>query len=378
MESNTQFQQKISDDFAAWARESVGSRADRQHSLREFDIESWRYLSERGIWRIAVPAELGGENNTWWDFIAAFQGVARGGRDLGFCLSMVAQAGLIRALVRQGTPEQQKTWLPGLLNGQVSSMALTEESGGSDISKMAVTTGPHDALLSGTKVHITNAPVADVILVLGRSGDLEPKANATLFMVDASDPRLLRGPAETMLGNHTSPTGRLDFDGVPIAPVNVLGEPGNGLHLIHEIIAFDRLLYGMLATAYLDPLIDDLLNFVHERRAFHAVLADHQYVQGRITDIKFAVESTRGISRSAMEAVMSGSADASLLCSIAKYQAAESLRTGTENALRIFGHSGYEEGWVSRSVRDALGAVIAGGTAEMQKKNAFTQMVALR
>jgi alkylation response protein AidB-like acyl-CoA dehydrogenase len=369
---------EIRDKYEVLAAATVAERADECHRRREFDHESWRELSENGVWRIPVPEEMGGLGGNWWDFVSAFQGIARGGRDLGFCLSMVAQTGLIRALVRDGTPSQRESWLPRLLSGQVSSMALTEESGGSDISKMSVTAEAGSGRLHGAKVHITNAPVADLALVLGRSGDLDRGADATLFLVDLHAPGTERGAAETMMGNHSSPTGRLDFHGADIGADGVLGRPGGGLALIHGIMAFDRLLYGVLAAAYLEPLVDEMMDFVHERRAFHAPLADHQYVQGRITDTRFALESTRWVSYGALESLLEDRPDAALLCSIAKFQAAESLRTGTEDALRVFGHAGYEEGRVSRSVRDALGTLIAGGTAEMQRKNAFTQMCGLR
>jgi alkylation response protein AidB-like acyl-CoA dehydrogenase len=368
----------IREKYEVLAAATVAERADECHRRREFDHESWRELSENGVWRIPVPEEMGGLGGTWWDFVSAFQGIARGGRDLGFCLSMVAQTGLVRALVREGTPAQRQTWLPRLLSGQVSSMALTEESGGSDISKMSVASEPGSGRLHGTKVHITNAPVADIVLVLGRSGDLERGADATLFLVDLHAPGAERGAAETMMGNHSSPTGRLDFHGAHTGADGVLGRPGGGLDLVHEIMAFDRLLYGVLAAAYLEPLVDEMLDFVHERRAFHAPLADHQYVQGRVTDTRFALESTRWVSYGALDALLEERPDAALLCSIAKFQAAEALRAGTEDAMRVFGHAGYEEGRVSRSVRDALGTLIAGGTAEMQRKNAFTQMCRLR
>lgn len=357
------------------AAESVAPRAAQCAKRGVLDRDSWRELSDAGIWRLAVPSEWGGQGGTWWDFTAAFEGVAAGGRDLGFCLSMLAQAGLIRSLLIYGTDEQKAYWLPRLLSGEVGATALTETTGGSDVTRIktsAIPAGDH-YILSGHKDHITNGPVADVALVLGRVPAMGAQ-DITLFMVDLHAEGVRQGPTEDMMGNRTSPTGPIALDGVRVDAKNIVGGVGSGIDAIYNTISLDRLLYGVLAAAYLDPLLDEVLEYAKQRHAFKVPIADHQYVQGRITDTKFAIEATRWVSYGALDALMQDLPQASLMCSVAKYHAGETLKLGAETGLRIYGHLGYMEGPCAQALRDALGTVIAGGTAEMQRKNVFNQM----
>ncbi|KOG37254.1 acyl-CoA dehydrogenase family protein [Streptomyces resistomycificus] len=365
----------IRDRFAALAADTVAKRAEACTKEGRLDRESWQEMSNAGVWRLAVPSKWGGDDGTWWDFVAAFEGIATGGRDLGFCLSMVAQAGLIRSLITYGTDEQRAYWLPRLLNGEVGATALTETTGGSDVTRIrtAATSHGDHYVLTGHKDHITNGPVADVALILGRVPEHGDR-DITLFMVDLHAEGIQQGPVEDMMGNQTSPTGPILLDQVVVDAKNIIGGVGGGLEAVYNTISLDRLLYGILAAAYLDPLLDEVLAYTEQRHAFNVPIAEHQYVQGRVTDAKFAIEATRWVSYGALDSLLQGSAQASMMCSVAKYHAAETLKLGTETALRVFGHLGYMEGPYTKALKDALGTVIAGGTAEMQRKNVFNQM----
>jgi isovaleryl-CoA dehydrogenase len=291
-------------------------------------------------------------------------------------LSLVAHAGLVRGLVEFGTPGQRERFLPRLLDGAVGATAITEPSGGSDVAGLrtsAVRT-PGGYLLSGAKTHITNAPVADVALVLGRIPELG-RRDITIFVVDLAGPGVARGPAESLFGNRTSPTGELRFDGLELPGDAVLGTEGHGLQMLYDVISFDRLLYGLIAAAYLEPLLREALEFACSRQAFKVRIADHQYVQGKLTDIRLAIETSRWVSRAALDAVVAGDPQASLRCSVAKLVGSEGLAAATRDVMTILGHRGYVEGPVTRSIQDALGTLIAGGTTEMQRKNIFNQML---
>ncbi|MBC3987888.1 acyl-CoA/acyl-ACP dehydrogenase [Streptomyces sp. AC563] len=361
--------------YMGMAADSVGKRAESCAADGRLDRDSWQELSDEGLWRLPVPVRWGGTGGTWWDFVAAFEGIAAGGRDLGFNLSLVAQAGLIRSILLYGTDEQKETWLPPLMSGSVGATALTETTGGSDVTRIRTAARQHQGhfLLSGHKDHITNGPVADVALTLGRVPEHGDR-DITLFLLDLRSEGVTRGPVENMMGNRTSPTGPITFDQVRVDATNIIGGIGAGIEAIYNTISLDRLLYGVLAAAYLDPLLEDVLAYARSRTAFNVPIADHQYVQGRITDAKFAVEATRWVSYGALDALLKESPQTSLMCSVAKYHAGETLKLGTETALRVMGHRGYMEGPHTQALKDALGTVIAGGTAEIQRKNVFNQM----
>jgi isovaleryl-CoA dehydrogenase len=365
--------------FRDLAETTVAQRADHRYATHSLDHESWAELAAEGVWRLPVPRRWGGLGGTWWDFTAAFEGIAQGGRDLGFNLSMVAQAGLIRTLLRYGTDQQRDRYLPQLLAGAVGATALTETRGGSDVARTETVARRScwGYELDGQKDHITHGPVADIALVLARVPEAG-RRDITLFLVDTMATGVRRGEVEDMAGNRTSPTGPLGFHQVRLPHHACFGGVGAGLQVIYDTISLDRLLYGVLAAAYLEPILDETLEFACRREAFKTAIVNHQYVQGRLTDMRFGIETTRWTSYAALSALLDDRPEANMLCSIAKYEGAERLREGTEHAVRVLGHAGYMTGPASRRLLDGLGTVIAGGTAEMQRKNVFNQMMTLR
>jgi alkylation response protein AidB-like acyl-CoA dehydrogenase len=373
-------QQAISERYEQLARAHIAPAADKHYESGQLDRRAWQLMAEDGLWRLPVPENLGGYGLTWWDFSAALEGIARGGGDLGFCLSLIAHAGFVRSLLLFGGPYHLEVALPRLLGGSVGATALTEPQGGSDVARANTTGHPVDGgyKLVGLKTHITNAPQADLFWLLGRVQGLPAKRDLTVFVVDRHSAGVQTGPAERMLGNRTSPTGPIAFHGVQIGADQVLGAPGDGLRLTYATIGLDRLLYGIVGAAYLENLLRESMDFAAERTAFGHPIADYQYVQRRITNIKLGIETTRWVSYAALARLLADHPEAGLMSSTAKLVGSEALATAALDVMQVHGHQGYEDGWQSRGVRDALGTLIAGGTSDIQRKNIFTQLVKLR
>ncbi|MDQ7808738.1 acyl-CoA dehydrogenase family protein [Amycolatopsis sp. A133] len=373
-------QRAMADHYEQLAREHVAPRSEWHYTREQLDRQAWQAMADDGLWRIPVPEYLGGHGLSWWDFCAALEGITRGSKDLGFCLSLIAHAGFLRSLVLFGGRYHLEVALPKMMSGAVGSTALTEMSGGSDVAKCALTAYPHGDgyKLVGTKTHITNAPVADMFWVLGRINGLPAKRDISVFVVERRDGGIKTGEHEHMFGNRTSPTGPISFFGLPIGADQVLGQPGNGLSTTYATIALDRLLYGVIGAAYLESLLEDAMTFTAQREAFGHPIADYQYVQRRVTNVKLAIESTRWVSYAALGSLVDGREDAALLSSTAKLIGSEGLAGAALDVMQIFGHAGYEQSRHSRNVQDALGTLIAGGTSDIQRKNIFTQLVKLR
>lgn len=365
--------------FEELARLHLAPRADECYRDEVLDLASWRALSEAGLWRAGVPRALGGEGGTWRDLALRIADVARGGGDLGFVLSLIAHAGLVRALAVHGTPWQHEHFLRPLLDGQVGATALTEPQGGSDVARTrtCAQASPGGWFLKGVKDHITNAPVADRAMILGRVPALG-RRDVTLFLVDLHTPGVRRGPAEALLGLRTSPTGAILLDGAFVPEAAVLGTPGEGLATLYDVISFDRALYGLVISAFLEPELDRAVGFAQEREAFGSPIIDHQYVQGRITDVRIVIETARATALAGIDAIVAGDPEASLRCSVAKYVGTEGLVGAAKDLMVLHGHLGYVRGSHTRLVQDALGTLIAGGTSDMQRKNILNRMLAAR
>jgi alkylation response protein AidB-like acyl-CoA dehydrogenase len=110
------------------------------------------------------------------------------------------------------------------------------------------------------------------------------------------------------------------------------------------------------------------------RQAFNRPLADYQYVQGRLTDMKMASTVSRLLTYASLEGLEADSADCSILCSTAKFHAGEQLLACAEHLVQLHGHLGFMNNDLSRHLRDAVGMRIAGGTSDIQRINIFNQM----
>jgi alkylation response protein AidB-like acyl-CoA dehydrogenase len=359
---------------------AIGTAVNDAPQTGEFRPEAWQRLADSGLWTLPVPVSAGGRGEGWEAFVDAFAALAGNVDDVGLLLTAIAHAGAIRVLCTEGTDDQRARHLPVLMSGGLGSTAFTEPTGGSDVARIRATAHPSGAggwRLMGQKAHITNAPQADVIVLLGRIAPLAPR-DLTLFVLDAGRPGLVLGPAEHMLGCASSPTGDVVLDDVAVDPGDVLGAPGEGLAAAYRMFAFDRALYGLVAAARIGALVDWSLERTHSRHSYGVRLADHQLVQGRIADMFVASTVVGGVARDAVRAVLDGAGDAALSASVAKLYATEQLVSASISALQLHGHSGYEDGRVSRTLADGLGTLIAGGTSDIQRKHIFAQLQHLR
>jgi alkylation response protein AidB-like acyl-CoA dehydrogenase len=340
----------------------------------ELDTGTWKELAAQGFFGLATATRYGGSGETWWEFAAAFEGLSSTVGDLGFLLSIIAQMGAIRIISERGSDEQRRHYLPMLVEGRIAATAATEAAGGSDVSRVrSATSGKHRQLrLNGTKTHITNAPIAEVFIILGRDGDRPPKQDITLFVIERGTGVKTSLP-ETTLGNRNSPTGDIFLQDALISPMNVLGVPGDGLSALYSMLTIDRLLYAIAAAGYLEPIIVSAFERAHARTSFGRRLHEHQYIQEKLVLLKTSMEQARYLAYAALDHLLAGSEEASSLGSIAKLVGTEGLFQASYEYLQLFGHFGYMDGDVSRFLRDAVGTRIAGGTSEMQKVNIFKQ-----
>lgn len=373
-------QRELRDRYARFGREVVAPGSAERDHLGSFDHAGWKALADEGFWRVHVPVAYGGAGGDLWDFVAAFEGLALGAGDCGFVLSATAHAGLMQVLLTDGTDEQRTRLLPRLMTGAVGATAATEPTGGSHVAKIgsiAFRDGA-DYLLSGQKAHITNAPIADVALIVGRVAGIG-KRDITLFLVDRDQDGVTLGEHEDLLGQRTSPTGPIMLDNVRITAANVVGPLGEGLATLYSFLAFDRLMYGIVVASLLESLLPVALERVATRTAFGVPLAEHELIQDKIVAMTLVMENARYLAYSAVNALTEGDDRFSLLASCAKLAASEGVVQSTLELIQLFGHLGYDRAaGIERHLRDAVAIRLAGGTTEMQKKNIFRHVYGRR
>lgn len=371
----TSRQQTLFNQFAELGA-AVAQAAAEHDASAKLDHSNWRRISDAGIWRLPVPCDLGGLGGTWSDCAAALEGLATTVDDLGFMITTLGHVGALRVVLAEGTARQKLRWVEPLMRGDIGVTAMTEETGGSDLARMRLAAEPSQDgwKLSGQKVHITNAPVCKLGMIAGRIPSLGQKRDITMFFVDMDTPGISIGPIEDNLGIRTSPTANIEFDRVALNDDNIIGQPGNGLRILYGVIAFERALYGAIASGMIEGMIVKAMARVEERVAFNHRLADYQYVQGRITDMKMASVICHVLTYAGLAGLEAGASDASIVCSTAKYHAGELLLSSAEHLVQLHGHTGFMNNDLSRHLRDAVGMRIAGGTSDIQRINIFNQM----
>lgn len=373
-------QRALAARFAELGR-SVAARAASHDAAGTLDRSAWQAVADAGLWRLPVAREDGGAGGSWIDCVAAIEGIAGTVDDLGFMITMLGHIGSLRLLVEEGTPAQKARWLEPLMRGEIGVTAMTEAGGGSDLARMRLSAEPNGEgawLLSGAKTHITNAPVARHGMIAGRVPSLGKGRDITLFFVDLDADGVMIGDTEDNLGIRTSPTADIVFDDTPLTEENIVGRPGDGLRLLYRVIAFERALYGVIASGMIEGMIDKAMDRVESRTAFGRPLADYQYVQSRITDMKMAAVACRLATYSGLSKLEADVEDASIVCSTAKFLAGEQLLASAEHLVQLHGHLGFMNNDISRALRDAVGMRIAGGTSDIQRINVFNQMRRMR
>ncbi|MHB1199486.1 MAG: acyl-CoA dehydrogenase family protein [Polaromonas sp.] len=361
--------------FAEFGR-SVATTASEHDAEASLDHVNWQRIGSAGIWRLPVARELGGLGGSWADCVAAMEGLATTANDLGFMITMLGHVGALRLLLEEGSTQQQQRWLEPLMRGDIGVTAMTEDTGGSDLARMrtAAFKGSAGWHLSGCKRHITNAPVAKLGMIAGRIPALGEKRDITLFFVELGAQGVTIGQPENNLGIRTSPTADITFENSPISDENIVGSPGDGLRLLYRVISFERALYGAIASGLIEGMIQKAMDRVEARKAFSRPLADYQYVQGRIADMKTTSILCRLMSYAALDKVEKKTDDYSIHCSVAKLLAGEGLLAAAEHLVQLHGHLGFMNNNLSRQLRDAVGMRIAGGTSDIQRINIFNQV----
>ncbi|MCI5072669.1 acyl-CoA/acyl-ACP dehydrogenase [bacterium] len=355
---------------------STSKLCQESYEKKEFCYDAWNVLAKNNLWKIPFSEKMGGLGGTWWDFIAAYEGLSESLEDIGLLLSGIAHVGLLRAIDIYGTLEQKDYYFSKLFEGAVGATAITEKTGGSDVPRIQVNAQDDKGTLylSGEKVHITNAPIFDIALVVGRVPSLGDKKDISLFILDKNQKGIIKGPKEVMTGNHSSPTGSFKLDQVELSSINILGNLGEGLKNLYNIISLDRALYGLVSASTAKMIIKNVLERCSNRVSFKKPLIDHQYVQQRITDIQIRQYSTQSVTYKALSSLFRNDSEAVMACSIAKLIGSESMVKNGNDQIIIHGHMGYEKSKFSKYFLDALGTIIAGGTSDIQRLNILNQM----
>ncbi len=321
-----------------------------------------------GLFGITVPAESGGAGLDVLSYAIVMEELSRAYSSVADQCGLVELIGTL--LTVHGTAMQQAEWLaPVLTFRKRVAYCITEAEAGTDVSGIK-TTARRDGdgwVLSGSKIWIHNAPVADVGFVLARTNPEAGHRGMSIFIVDLNVQGVSRGKKEHKMGQRASPVGALHFDSVKLPENALLGEENRGFHIMMSVLDKGRIGIAALAVGIAQAGLDAAVDYAKTRKQFGKAVAENQGLQWLLADMQKDITAARAlVQRAAM--VMDAGGNATMDCSIAKCFASDSAVQHTANAVQVFGGSGYIRGFeVERLYRDAKITQIYEGTNQIQR-----------
>jgi alkylation response protein AidB-like acyl-CoA dehydrogenase len=276
------------------------------------------------------------------------------------------------AIVRVGTEEQKRRWLPRVTSGQaIMGAAISEAGAGSDVAAAtctAVLDGDH-YVVNGAKMWITNGTVADFFVTLVQTDPKNPKRHASfsLLVIPANAPGFKANKIHGKLGIRASDTAELQLDNVRVPKENLLGEAGRGFYYVMEFFNNTRIMVAAQGVGIAQGAVDQATEYATQRVAFGKPIAELQAIQFKLAEMATRCEAARGLMYKAAWANDQGKPDPKL-SSMAKWYAGETAVFCTNEAVQILGGMGYvNEMPTERFYRDAKITEIYEGTKEVHK-----------
>jgi len=359
------------DEVLRFAERELNEDVLRRDDDSEFSADAWKRCAAFGLQALPVPREHGGEEADPLTILAAMEALGRGCTDGGLIFSLNAHMWACEIpLVRFGTEDQKRRYLPGLADGSlIGGQAMTEPDSGSDAySLLAKAVRRGDGyVLSGTKAFVTNAPLADVLVVFASTDPAGGLGSLSAFVVERGTPGLSVGRPLRKMGLRTSPMSEVSLEDVVVPAGQMLGGPGAGMSVFRVAMEWERSCILASAVGAMERQLERCLAHARSRRQFGKPIGSFQAVSHRIVDMKLRLETARLLLyRSGWLRSVGRASD--LDASMVKLYLSECFVQSSLDAIQVFGGYGYmEEYEVERDLRDAVGSRLYSGTSEIQR-----------
>lgn len=367
----TQEQLDYRDALISFSHDHLNQEVAANDDGHIFPREVWKKCGEFGIQGLPVPDEYGGQGADPLTIVLAMEALGYGCRDNGLIFSLNAQIWSCEIpLIRFGTEDQKRRFLPGLCDGSlIGVQGMTEPGAGSDAFGMT-TTAVQDGdsfVLNGSKTFITNAPVADVFVVFAVTDPSKGAFGLSAFLVERESEGLEVGPPIKKMGLRTSPMGELVFADCRIPAGNLLGKLGSGMAIFNHSMSWERGCILASSVGTMQRQLETSVSYARERRQFGQPIGKFQAVAHRVVDMKVRLEAARLLLYQLGWKLAQGN-DVALESAIVKLFLSEAFVESSLDAIQNHGGYGYmAESEIERDLRDAIAGRIYSGTSDIQR-----------
>ncbi|MET3516647.1 alkylation response protein AidB-like acyl-CoA dehydrogenase [Pseudacidovorax sp. 1753] len=362
-------QEAIRDAVREFAQAELWPHAAQWDRDHHFPKDVHQGLAQLGAYGICVPEEHGGAGLDYLTLALVLEEIAAGDGGTSTAIS-VTNCPVNAILMRYGNAQQKKQWLEPLAQGRMlGAFCLTEPQAGSDASSLR-TTARKDAdgwVIDGTKQFITSGKNGQVAIVIAMTDKAAGKKGMSAFLVPTDAPGYTVARLEDKLGQHSSDTALIQFDGCRIPAENLIGAEGEGYKIALGALEGGRIGIAAQSVGMARSAFEFALQYAKDRTAFGGPIFDQQAVGFRLADCATQLEAARQLIWHAASL-----RDAGQPClkeaAMAKLFASEMAERVCSAAIQTLGGYGYVKDFpLERIYRDVRVCQIYEGTSDIQK-----------
>lgn len=280
-----------------------------------------------------------------------------------------AMQGLGMGAVSLFGSDAQRAWLARTRSGQaIAGFALTEPASGSDVAATSTTAvrGPQGWVLNGEKTYISNGGIADVYVIIARTGEAPGAKGLSAFVLPADTPGLRVVERIEVIAPH--PLAHLALTDVTLPETALIGRAGDGFKIAMSVLDVFRSTVGAAALGFARRALDEALARVKTRRIQGAVLAELQMVQGHIADMALQIDAAALLIYRAAWVKDQGAARVSREAAMAKLYATEAAQKVIDMAVQLHGGDGVRHGVAVEALYREIRALrIYEGASDVQR-----------
>jgi butyryl-CoA dehydrogenase/short/branched chain acyl-CoA dehydrogenase len=365
------------DAVRSFARERIAPHVREMDAAAMFRKDLLHEMFELGLMGIEIPEEYGGQGGSFFQAVLAVEALASVDPSAAVIVD-VQNTIANNVIIRWGTEDQKRRYLPKLANEMVASFALSEAGSGSDafaLATRAIKRGD-EYFITGRKLWITNAGEAGLFLLFANANPEAGHRGITCFLVERGFPGFQVGKKEDKLGIRASSTCELILDDCRVPAGNVLGEVGKGYKIAIETLNEGRIAIGAQMTGLAQGALDHAIAYAKQRQQFGKPIAEFQGVQFELAQMATEVEAARLLVYNAARLRDAGHPYVTE-AAMAKYFASQVAEDTASRAVEIFGGVGFTKDYpVEKLYRDAKIGRIYEGTTNIQKLTIAKQILA--